>query len=147
MNSKIGWIIILLIVVIALYFGFSSEKEVVVENVDVSEETSVFTASDLNGVWVSTEDSNFTREFEEGGVVTDKYEGVDDATSVGSWTVVDDVSEESVELPSVEEDQLVLRLVFDTETLYFAVTPDSTPSELSMTYLNGNGVLSFVREE
>lgn len=129
-------------------FSSPSEPEVEVENEDVAvENEDVFARSDIAGTWVSTTDSQFVRTINADGTVVDTYEGDEAATMTGTWSWVDDVSVEPVELPSVENQGTIKMEFGDEDALYFAVTPDSTASELSLIFLTGNGVLTFTRAE
>lgn len=107
-------------------------------------DTDSFAAS-LAGDWRSRDDAKFTREFTAGGRVTDRYEGITDATIVGEWSLVTDPAKESVSLPNVT-DAKIMKIQFPEEVLYFAVN-GITATDLSMIYLNGagNGNLEFSR--
>ncbi len=102
-------------------------------------------AATLAGDWRSKDDAKFTRQFTADGTVTDRYEGMDDATTMGEWEIVSDPSREPILLPVVK-DAKIMRIQFPEEALYFAVT-GATATDLSLVYLNGagNGNLEFTR--
>lgn len=97
------------------------------------------------GKWQSSDDAKFTREFREDGTVTDMYEGDASATANGTWSQVVDVSAEAFEFPAVGGATL-LKLVFGSETYYFAISADTTADKLVLIHLSGRGnILSFTR--
>ncbi|MBU6323379.1 MAG: hypothetical protein KGI41_03105 [Patescibacteria group bacterium] len=101
-------------------------------------------AGELSGVWVSTQDAKFTREFDTNGTVIDRYAGTASTTMTGIWSVVPDPAAEPVQLPAVDG-QTVIKLEFPAESvMYFAIT-SATATDLSMNYLNGNGALEFTK--
>ena len=97
------------------------------------------------GKWKSTEDAKFTREFREDGTVTDMYEGDAAATMTGTWSQVVDISAEPFEFPAVGG-ATFLKLVLGGDTLYFAVSTDTTVDKLVLINLSGRGnILTFNR--
>ena len=97
------------------------------------------------GKWKSTEDAKFTREFRVDGTVTDMYEGDASATANGTWNQVVTVEAEPVQLPAVGGATL-LKLIFGSETYYFAISTDTTADKLVLINLSGRGnILSFTR--
>ena len=97
----------------------------------------------LSGTWRSTQDGKFVRTFGADGVVTDTYEGIEEATSMGTWSFVEDPSEEQEELPPVE-DKKVIKIEFPEEVLYFALL-ELTETNLELSYLGRGNTLSFTR--
>jgi len=98
---------------------------------------------ELTGVWQSTQDTRFVREFRSDGTVTDRYEGMDDATSTGSWNFVEDPSKEQDELPAVHNAK-ILKIQFPEEVLYFALI-NLTDTGLTLSYLGRGNTLEFTR--
>ena len=97
------------------------------------------------GKWQSADDAKFTREFREDGTVTDMYEGDANATMSGMWSQVIDVSAEPFQFPAVG-DATFLKLVLGADTLYFAISADTTGDKLVLINLSGRGnILTFTR--
>jgi hypothetical protein len=126
------WIIVLL-AIIGSYFYFVKPDKYFGEAVPAT--------FALEGLWVSSDDENFTREFKEDGIVIDGYIGEED--TVGTWEYITDPTAESVDLPEMG-DAPIVKLLFEVEAFYFSVVPEGT-DKVSMAYLNGNGVLTFTR--
>lgn len=95
------------------------------------------------GVWESTDDANFVRVFEENGTVTDTYEGDSEATSIGQWTILTDLSEEPPNIPS-EEGMVYLKILFEEEAFYFIIS-EVDETSLQLIYLDRGGALNFER--
>lgn len=100
------------------------------------------------GVWQSSDDSKFTREFKADGTVVDRYEGDDLATAMGTWMIVDPTKEPSDALGAPSENltgMTVVKLTFsDGQILYFGV--DSvTESSLKLIYIGRGNTLSFTK--
>ncbi|OGG50346.1 hypothetical protein A2704_05370 [Candidatus Kaiserbacteria bacterium RIFCSPHIGHO2_01_FULL_54_36b] len=97
------------------------------------------------GKWQSADDAKFTREFREDSTVTDMYEGDAAATMTGTWSQVVDISAEPFEFPAVGG-ATFLKLVLGGDTLYFAVSTDTTVDKLVLINLSGRGnILTFNR--
>jgi hypothetical protein len=98
------------------------------------------------GVWQSTDDDSFTREFRSGGIAIDSYEG--ETATEGIWTAF--TSESDVETPFTQQpDVIYLEMRMgggQDEILYFTVVK-LTPEELDLTYLDRGGIMSFVSVE
>lgn len=105
--------------------------------------STVQSSVDLSGTWRSKEDARFVRVFTTDGTVTDRYEGDDNATVTGTWSVVEDPASERPELV-VNGNVQVIKIQFAEEVLYFAIA-NLTETDLSMIYLSGNGSLEFTR--
>jgi hypothetical protein len=114
-----------------------------IEDVDViiSEISGPSIEESLVGLWESTDDEKFTREFEADGTSTDRYEGDELATFVGEWVTFNDPSSEPVEIPVIEG-ATYLRILSGEETLYFTVS-EITEDSLQLIYLDRGGALNF----
>jgi hypothetical protein len=154
MNTKVvtGIVVVLALVVVGWwYLSMMAPTALAPQETDMNPEESVngvaesdeATRAKLVGSWKSTEDAKFVRVFSANGTVTDTYEGNPDATVIGEWSFVLDPASEQPTLPVVKDGK-VLKIQFPEEALYFAVTGVSD-TNLSMTYLSGNGVLEFTR--
>jgi len=99
---------------------------------------------DIVGMWRSTDDAKFTREFHGNGGVVDRYEGDDRATSVGEWAIIADPTAEPVQLPVIKE-ATYLRIVFAEETLYYTVS-ELARDTLQLVFLDRGGALNFERD-
>lgn len=125
---------------VAVRLGIGVETNDKVDQV-ISEIIGVSVDEDLIGLWESTDDEKFTREFEEDGTATDRYEGDELATFVGEWVTFNDPSSEPVELPIVEG-ATYLRILSGEEALYFTVS-EVTEDSLQLIYLDRGGALNF----
>lgn len=96
------------------------------------------------GSWRSRDDAKFVREFKEGGIIVDRYEGTED--TAGTWSAF--AASEDIETPFTQTPNAVyLRVVmndFPEEVLYFELAK-LTPEELELYFLGAGGVLSFTR--
>lgn len=96
------------------------------------------------GSWRSNDDTKFIREFKTGGIIVDRYEGIEDTT--GSWSAF--TASEGLETPFPQTPNAVyLRVVmndFPEEILYFELAK-LTPVELELYFLGAGGVLSFTK--
>lgn len=97
----------------------------------------------LIGVWQSTTDATFTREFRDDGKVIDGYGGAPDESYWMLFTK--DIPDQSFK-GELEDGVLYLAIAKpDEEALYFKVTR-LTASTLDLIYLDRGGTLSFTRE-
>jgi len=143
MNNKIFSILVVILALVAGHYLVTN----IPDRADIEETTEVvvdISADKVVGFWRSIEDSKFTREFLTDGTIIDKYNGDDSATSIGVWSYVEDLKALPTELP--ETDSPVIKAVFNEETFYFGVVFENSGENLSLSYLNGNGILNFVRE-
>ncbi|PIP87289.1 hypothetical protein COW81_01050 [Candidatus Campbellbacteria bacterium CG22_combo_CG10-13_8_21_14_all_36_13] len=140
-------IVNLLILCLALFIGYYLVTNIQ-NRADINESMEMNTevvSDPVIGFWRSTDDSKFTREFLDDGSVVDKYEGDEDATFIGTWVYVEDLKAEPIELPEI--DTPVIKAVFNEETFYFGVfMSEEDTNSLSLSYINGNGILNFVRD-
>lgn len=97
----------------------------------------------LTGVWRSTQDSNFIREFRADGILIDTYTGNEPAESTGTWSFVLGADRENLPVPADAEDTIV-RVTFLEEVMYFGLAELSS-SNLILTNYSGNGILEFER--
>ncbi|MBU1292768.1 hypothetical protein KJ819_01730 [Patescibacteria group bacterium] len=151
MNTKVvtGIVVVLALLVVGWWYWammapIQNEQGLIPQESvnDVAQSDAEINAA-LVGTWESTEDANFVRAFNANGTVTDSYEGIENATVTGEWSLVTDMSQAPAGLPVIQDAQ-VLRIQFPEEALYFAIT-NLSETELSMIYLSGNGVLEFRR--
>jgi hypothetical protein len=100
--------------------------------------------ANLIGLWRSTEDAKFTREFRSDGTTYDAYEG-SVVESDGRWILfTKNMPPEGYEVPL--EDTVVYLAITEPESepLYFRVTRAEVDA-LELIYLNRGGILSFER--
>jgi len=151
MNTKVvtGIVVVLALAVIAWWY-WAMMMPAAIAPAETMDESGVSAPvsdeearTEIIGTWQSKQDSRFMRAFMADGTVTDSYEGVDEATMTGTWSIVADPSLEQQGLPAVG-DSRVLKIQFPEEVLYFAITGLSA-TDLSMIYLMGNGSLEFTR--
>lgn len=158
MNSRTA--IIIAVVVLLVVGGLAywntrdttdtdTEEDTPTANTTTNQPTTPATASsadirtNITGRWQSTDDSRFRRTFAANGTVTDTYEGNDDATVNGQWSIVTDTTREPVALPDLK-DATLLKVSFPEEALYFVVSK-ITATELEMMYVGTNSTLRFTR--
>lgn len=101
-------------------------------------------AQKLVGVWRSTQDTKYTREFKAEGTVIDKYEGNTSATQSGVWSQVIDIKTLPTPLPTVGN-ATFMSVVFGQETFYYTVGATSTADHLVLIPLSGKNILDFTR--
>ena len=150
MNNKVLIGIVVLVLAGGVYWFYADSQKEGAKVADTT--TSASQTAKMNaeagravGKWKSTEDAKFTREFREDGTVTDMYEGDASATASGTWSQVVDVSVEPIQLPAVGG-ATILKLVLGGESLYFAISTDTTADKLVLINLGGRGnILSFTR--
>lgn len=150
MNNKVLIGIVVLVLAGGVYWFYADSQKEGAKVADTT--TSASQTAKMNaeagravGKWKSTEDAKFTREFREDGTVTDMYEGDASATASGTWSQVVDVSVEPIQLPAVGG-ATILKLVLGGESLYFAISTDTTSDKLVLINLGGRGnILSFTR--
>ena len=121
-----------------LPFETESDVDAIIETIrgeDVSEM--------IVGLWESTDDDKFTREFLGTGTVTDRYEGDEFATSVGTWELLDSLSGEPISTPAAAG-ATYLKIVFSEEVLYFTVS-EVLDDTLQLIFLDRGGALNFTR--
>ncbi len=101
-------------------------------------------SSDLIGVWRSTQDPKYTREFEASGAVIDRYEGDESATATGTWSVFTAAdAPDGLPFEIRGSDRYVL-ITSDGEALHFRIA-DASENQLELVYMDRGGVLTFVR--
>jgi copper homeostasis protein (lipoprotein) len=101
-------------------------------------------AQKLVGIWRSTQDTKYTREFKAEGAVIDKYEGTTNDTQSGVWNVITDPTTIPTTLPAVGNATFI-NVVFGQDIFYYSVAASSTPDHLSLVGLNGKSNLDFNR--
>ena len=157
MNTKIVWIVVAILLLGAAFWFVTDYQKEGADDQQLSEGS---TATDPNsvhnagirdpmmsGTWKSTEDAKFTREFEADGTITDKYEGDVEATTVGSWKVVDPNTEIKLPVPAINlAGMTVIKTEWGNgEVMYFSINT-LTDTELEMTNLSGRGnILVFTK--
>lgn len=101
-------------------------------------------ASDpIVGLWRSADDTKFTREFQEGGVAIDRYEGRADATTEGVWHRFQDPTDEPAPF-TIQPGVKYLKIALTEEVLYFSIAK-LTDTELELVYLGVGETLRFTR--
>lgn len=100
---------------------------------------------DLVGVWQSDDDELFSREFMSNGTVIDRYITETLVETVGTWVYLNKEEIKEANLPETGNID-VIKIEFEdmSEPFFFSVVPQEN-GELSMAYLNGNGILNFKR--
>ncbi len=147
------WIVLVIVLAgVGYYFGYdkgfetavtaTSEKQAEAEEEIALQAERIRVKDQLLGIWQSNEDSKFTREFMDTGLVIDRYHGNASATTKGEWSFVMDTSKEPVQLPAISG-ITVLKIIMG-ESMYFSVQEIST-SSLSIMYLQGNRVQTYTK--
>jgi len=148
MNGKgkvvLAWIIVLILIGAGVWYYLSMPSPAAAP-IPVEQDGGIGgepVQSDIVGTWRSTEDAKFTREFRADGTVVDSYEGEESATVEGKWEFVEEIPDD---LPFADAEGAIIRITDEYETYYFRVNDESRYEALSLTYLSGNGVLTFER--
>ncbi|MDE2078980.1 MAG: hypothetical protein KGI73_01190 [Patescibacteria group bacterium] len=112
----------------------------------VTASSSPMAGSPLVGVWQSTQDPNFTREFRADGTIVDAYAG--QTPSSGQWFTFTKETAPSTDITYPVETGATYIRITDTENppvvLDFKVTK-LTSSALELIYLGRGNVLDFTR--
>lgn len=143
MNENTKKIVQMVAVVLIVVLGIFLWSKTSDNNTDMAaEEMLTFDSSLLVGEWVSVDDENFKRTFNEDGTFTDTYEGQDDATVSGTWLSFDKDNKPDNFTYPVGDGSLYVVLNDTKVSLNFAVS-DVTEEELTMVYLDSGSVLKF----
>lgn len=121
--------------------GEKGEDVKVAEKSDLKEQ-GTSTSEDLLGLWKSTGDVSFTREFKEDGEVVDRYSGSESATVVGEWEIFTAENPAPGAWFPLEEDSVYVRIMFDGEAYHYLIASVSETA-LELVYLDRGGVLQF----
>lgn len=96
------------------------------------------------GTWQSTDDTQFTREFDRGGIAKDSYKGA--VVSTGTWATF--TSQKPLDTPfTLEPGVVYLQMSMQgsqAPVLNFKVVK-ITPDELQLLYVDHGNILSFRR--
>lgn len=96
------------------------------------------------GIWKSTDDAKFTREFHADGSFVDKYANDSSTTAEGQWKVfVGPGNGEPASLP-LKVGVTYVKLSFPEEAAFFSLTK-LTSDSLELVYLDRGGTLSFTK--
>ena len=98
------------------------------------------------GVWKSTQDARFTREFKNDGMVIDTYEG-SMPNSAARWNIFTKQIPVNEYSGSLEDGAIYLAIAAPTksEALYFKITKVDAHN-LELVYLDRGGTLVFTKE-
>jgi hypothetical protein len=112
----------------------------------VQQDVRLIVSESIVGMWRSTDDAKFVREFKEGGTVQDWYDGK--VVSTGTAVAFTSENALAVSFP-LERDVVYIQLKMagsQSETLNFKLNK-LTPDELELTYMDRGGVLRFTYVE
>ena len=148
MNTRVATVGVAIIVlaVIAYYVAINRPQSSVMNTDVVSDDIKVNEdiGSKMPGTWQSTSDEKFVREFHTDGTVTDTYEGMEDATMQGAWTLFTSTNPDGAFRGTIEEGRTYLKIQDQNEALFFSVSRISD-TELELIYLDRGGALNFTR--
>ena len=96
------------------------------------------------GEWRSTDDANFTRQFNPDGTYTDSYEGDASATSNGIWKLFTTTNPDSAFTGVLAQGTTYLKMADASTTLFFSILKE-TNDGLQLLYLDRGNTLSFTR--
>ncbi len=108
----------------------------------VKQDVSLVVSESIVGKWESADDVKFGREFRDGGVVIDTYEGT--TATTGQWKVYTKENPLPTTFP-LEGGSVYLQIVMpgsQADTLNFKLAK-LTPEELELIYMERGGVLKF----
>lgn len=115
---------------------------------NISTDIAQIVSESIVGVWKSTQDSKFTREFTNAGVIIDYYEGK--AVTTGTWVAFTNQKPLKVSFP-LEKEAVYIQM---TTVGNQAGIPDSvlnfkltklTPESLELIYMDRGGINTFTR--
>ncbi len=109
-----------------------------------STDQSIAARIQILGIWRSTQDSKFTREFKNDGKVIDAYEG-SSLNSDGRWVIF--TKQMPIDaLPEALEDGAVYLSIAapESEAQYFKIASINS-HELQLVYLDRGGIISFTK--
>ena len=95
------------------------------------------------GVWQSTDDAKFTREFRSDGTFADRYQNDASATAEGQWVVFVGPGNEPASVP-LKKGITYVKLTYPEERAFFSLTK-LTSDSLELVYLDRGGTLSFTK--
>ncbi len=95
------------------------------------------------GMWRSTDDPRFTREFKEDGTVIDRYESVPSATRKGIWGAFTADMAEGGTATGLAGGVVYIQITINDASLYFSVV--RAADTLQLVYLNRGGQSNFTR--
>jgi hypothetical protein len=99
----------------------------------------------LVGTWQGTDDTKFSREFDQGGAAVERYEGDSSATTAGTWQVfAGSVPPAELRNQKFLPAATYLEIRENGDQLVFALVGLSR-SELRMIYLERGNMLAFTR--
>ncbi len=101
------------------------------------------TMANVIGLWRSNNDSKFTREIRNDGVVADRYEG--QADSDGLWMVFTKDIPDTSFTGSLEDGAVYLSVAMGEDEKYYFKVSKADGQSLELVYLDRGGVLSFTR--
>lgn len=108
-----------------------------------SQDPAMAAGSLIVGSWQSTDDTKFVREFKNGGVVTDLYDGKE--TSTDTFYVFSKVNPAPVSFP-MEDGAVYIQIVSNTDQSELNFKVDKiTQDTLELTYMDRGGILTFTR--
>ena len=108
----------------------------------IKQDVALIVGESIVGKWQSTEDAKFTREFKDGGVAVDTYEGKD--VTNGTWKVFTKENPLQVSFP-IEAGTVYIQMTMQGtqgDTLNFKLSK-LTPEKLELIYMDRGGVLTF----
>lgn len=163
MNNKILWGIIVVLIAVGGWYYYSQQSTPVSEQgmestqmagTPMRDDTAMAdgdsmlaTDASLQGTWISTEDTKFTRQFNPNGTVTDAYAGDASATETAPYAVnVDASTATGLSVPAANlAGTTLVRIDFKSGPMYFGIVK-LTATDLQMTNLSGRGnILVFTK--
>jgi len=97
------------------------------------------------GVWQSTDDGSFVREFKADGTVIDTYDGEPSATQKDTWTIFTKENPDKEFLGVLEDNTVYIKMKAASGNLYFRLLK-LTPEVLELVHLDRGNTLHFVRK-
>jgi hypothetical protein len=108
-------------------------------------DASLVVTESIQGLWQSTQDIKSAREFKEGGVINDLYEGK--VVSTGLWVAFTKENAPKMVSYTIEPDMVYIQITekgTQADTLDFKLVK-LTPDELELVYLTRGGALTYKR--
>ena len=154
-GGRIITIGVLIVVIVVLSFAFSRASAtppqpvantaavVPTSQTPSSPEVAIVTNT-MVGKWRSIDDPKFTREFRADGIVVDRYEGDEHATSSGTWSAFTSANPDPLLGMTLTEGVVYIEILDDEVPMFFSVVT-AAGNTLELIYIDRGSVQHYSR--